>query len=341
MSRVSGRFVFPFLFAALLWVAPEARAQEGLGDDDGPVFLIVSLNDEPLTQGDGTFAFDTTVTMVNIGTFVGGGPAVGDARFIVAATLPTVPRPGDVDLEDLDGNEATVLGSFQTSATTDPAHIVIPAPPGEGGIPADIQAAVFAAMRDTGFAALASDGKGGPAFPTTGDIAEFIQDFLPEGSEHSATTIASFIFETDITVVASTASCEGEGSLFPYLPGDALATAGFAFDADGEFTALDICLLVEIEVKPSSVNLKKEGSISVAIYASDTFDTDDIDETTVEIGGVFADDVTFAAKKATAHFSVQDLVDAGVLTSSSTEVTLRAELSDGSCITGTSAISIK
>ncbi|MFI5403188.1 MAG: hypothetical protein ACHQ1G_09645 [Planctomycetota bacterium] len=345
MHRTSG-FALLFLAVAFLWAAPAAHAQE-LGDDDGPVFLIVSLNRAPVDlDGDGTFAFDTTVTLVNVGALTGGGTAVGDTRFLINAGLPTVPLPTltGFDLGDLNGNEATILGSFQT--TTAP-HIVIPARPGAfpaapgGVVPQAVQTAVFQATRSEGFSSLLpNDG----VFPTTADIAEYIagfQNFEDEVSDFTAEQIAGFIFETEMTVTASATSCEGEAGLFPWEPGDQIFIGSFAFDDGGDITALDVPLFVEIEVKPSTVNLKKSGSISVAIYESDSVDTDEIDETTVEIGGVFADKVTFSSKKATAHFSVQDLVDAGVLTSTTTEVTLRALLSDGNPIQGTSPIKVK
>jgi hypothetical protein len=329
---------FALLVAALAWAAPAARAQ------DGDVFLIVSLEaefDTSVEFDDEDFGSPTIV--VRIGSLTSGVQDPRQTHFLPEEEPPTVPL-GDIDLSELDGNESTIFGSFTTEEfdSTEP-HMVTPA---AGAIDPEIQAAVFAASP---FLAAAADET---PFMTTGEVAEIVYDAANElagegGTDLTLSEIAEALFgaSTPLGVTEEpdeTFSCEAEGELFPHQPKEEPVFAfEFAFDEDGTFSSLDVCFLVEAEVKENSVNLGKNGSVSIAIYSSDTFDSDDIDETTVEIDGVFADEVHFAANKATAQFSVQDLVDAGVLASDTTEVTIQALLSDGSCIDATIPIKVK
>lgn len=324
-------FALLFLTVAFLWAAPVAHAQ------DGDVFLIISLEPE----------FDTTVTssesgsdtiIVRIGSLTSGVPTPGQTRFQNAPTPPTIPLPGGFDLNTLNGNEATIFGSFTTEEFESvEAHMVTPVP---AGINPLIQAAAFAASAT--LAAAIDPAFDGDAFMTTGEIAGFVHAELPEGSEISLSEVAEAIFGTDVTMTASTTMCDAEGGLFPHEPDDLLFEFEFSFDDDGDFSALDVCLHADVEVKENSINLKKKGSVAVTIYASDNFDIDDIDEDMIEIGGVAPDKVTFSSKKVLCHFSIPDLVAAGVLDSTTTEVTLTAFLvSDGSCIEGTAPVNVK
>lgn len=339
MGMRMGRAVwFALVFVALAWAAPAAQAQ------DGDVFLIISL--EP--EFDTTVEFDeedfgSPTIMVRIGSLTSGAPSPRQTRFLPGAEPPTVPL-GDINLAELNGNESTIFGSFTTEAfdVTEP-HMVTPGP---GLIDPEIQAAVFAS---TGLLAAAASES---PFMTTGEIAAIVHGTADElagegGTDLTLSDIAEALFGASEPLGVTenpdeSFSCEAEGELFPHQPDEEpLFDFDLSFDDNGTFEALDICLLVEAEVKENSVNLKKNGCVTVAIYSSDDFDTDEIDEATVEIAGVFATEVHFSSKKATAKFSVQDLVAEGVLTSDTTEITVKAFLFDGSCIEATIPINVK
>lgn len=333
-------FAFLCFLAVAMWVTP-ASAQE----QDGNVFLIISLDDTFQTtfNDDGDYQDPGSDTIiVRIGTLTGGAPDPRQTRFAGTETPPTIPPPNGetFDLTTLAGNQATIFGSFEaeTFDGVPEPHMVTPVPT---DIDPLIQAAVFGSS-----AALATAASENP-FMTTRDIAEIVHDKAVElagegGTDLSVDDVAEAIFDTGVELGATADTCEAEGEMFPHDPDETAPLFNFelSFDDEGTLGTFDFCLLVDVAVKEQSINLKQNGTVSVTVSSSDTFDADEIDEDTIEIGGVAPDKVNFAQNKATAHFSIQKLVDAGVLTSTSTELTLNAFLFDGSCIEGTGAISI-
>ncbi|HEX5137463.1 MAG TPA: hypothetical protein VFY93_10850 [Planctomycetota bacterium] len=321
--------------AAFAWAAPPAHAED--------VFLIVSLEpefDTTLQDYEEGYDYGSGVLIVNIGTLTNNVQAPAQTRFLPGSEPPTVPVD-DVNLDGLDGNESTIFGSFTIEdfdSEEDPVpHLVTP---GAVDIDPEIQAGVFAASAQ--LAALVTDG----GYSSTGEIADIVKDFISNPDiTHEMIAEALFGSTAPLGVTGSEGdfSCEAEGELFPHPKNTTapLFAFEFSFDSDGNFSGLDVCLLVEAEVKEKSVSLKKKGNVSIAIYSSDTFDSDEIDEDTVEIDGVLADKVNFSCKKATAQFDVKDLVDAGVLTKDTEEITIKALLTDGSCIEATIPIHVK
>src|SRR6186713_2820587 len=101
--------------------APGASAD---GEFDGSVYLIISFDDAfNYDEVDGTFS---QTILVNIGTFVGSGSVV-ETRFI-NRQLSMIPMPPGKTIADFNGNEATVLGTFQTTGDTPQIHLVSPMP---------------------------------------------------------------------------------------------------------------------------------------------------------------------------------------------------------------------
>src|SRR5205814_10368423 len=95
-----------------------------------------------------------------------------------------------------------------------------------------------------------------------------------------------------------------------------------------------------------SVHLDKNGLLPVAIESNDDFDAADVDVSTIQIDGVHAVSATLSTKHKNGHrdlichFDVPGLVAAGALASTTTEVTVKANLADGSCVEGTSEINV-
>lgn len=344
MGKWFGRsFLFSLLVVAVVVATPAAWAQgDGEPIPDGPVFLIVSLADDgfdtefDLEEGDeGEEGEGSPTIIVNIGTLQGGG-SLRDVTFLSAA-LSTIPLPQGLTFEDLDGNLATIVGSYQTD--DEESHVVTPEDPAliEDGIPSAIQQAIFFASPALVASIDPSNPDGGP-FMTTKEIAEFI------GSEFEldAEEIARFLFggATALDLIEGDGDvaplCEAEGELFPHDPDEPVFVFGIAFDEDGALT-YDACFPADVEVKESSVNLKKKGTVSIAIYDSDTLETDDIVDVTIL--GVPADKIQHSSKKATAQFDLEDLAD--VLTSDTVQVLVVAELEDETCFAGIAEINVK
>jgi len=115
---------------------------------------------------------------------------------------------------------------------------------------------------------------------------------------------------------------------------------------------------VTIDIKPgtypNSINLKDQGLLPVAILGSAAFDVSTVDETTLQLGGVGIATRGKAGKTAfsiedvngdgyldlVAFFKVQDLVAAGALDASTTELVLTGSLKDGTAITGKDSVRI-
>jgi len=374
MTRNLGYLALPFLMAAaFVWTAPSLHATEEGGDDsavNGPAYFLVSLveNFDTDTTGwtwDGTgWECDCSgdcecdcgeppqgsdVLLVRIGTFV-AGDKVGDTRY-VSDVMP--PPAMEDDNDALDQHQFTILGGVDTSGPNT-VHLMSPVP---GTVPLAVEKAFFNASNAVispgpppviGFDAL-------PDIATTMEIGQFI--FEHQGNAGATLPdILNFLFTPQLTtpppgepvpppnpMMECHSPCMAEGDLFAHSSSNSpLFNFAFAYDAENGSLDMDVCLLVEVSVNEQSVNLKKKGTIPVTIYASDTFSTDDIDEDTIEIGGVAPDKVNFSKNKAICHFSVQALIEAGVLDSSTTEVKLHAMLLDDmGCIQGTSPIHVK
>ncbi len=117
---------------------------------------------------------------------------------------------------------------------------------------------------------------------------------------------------------------------------------------------------VDIDIKPgsdpNSINIGEKGLLPVAILGSNTFDVADIDPSTIELGGAsLASRGSAKAPKMAysledvdgdghidliAFFSVTDLVEVGVLTDTTVELILTAELYSGPSIAGSDSVRV-
>ena len=304
--------------------APLASAA---AEDDGPVYLIVSLApsfDVVTNRGSPTI-------LLEIGTLLGGGP-VGGAQYL-ASNPKLIPLPGHMTFSDLADNATTIVGAFRAGDAS--VHLMTPVP---DPIPADVQVAFFDAAKAGALAALTTDRQGDPSFPYTRAIAEAIADHLPAGSPYGVDDVLEHVFATDLSLhltSGDTASVDAEGELFPHEPDSEPAfTFSFTFDEDGNFES-ELCQLVEVDVAPgqapNTVNIGKKGDLSVAILTTDTFDALDVDDTTVSIGGVAADRTSVddvdddGDDDLVCHFDVPALVAAGAIDASSTSLAVEAE----------------
>jgi hypothetical protein len=320
--------------------APVASAD---GEFDGSVYLIISFDDAFEFNEDGGTGSQTI--LVNIGTFVGAGSVV-ETRFI-NRQLSMIPMPPGKTIADFNGNEATVLGTFQTTGDSPQIHLVSPMP---DAVPPEIQAAVHNASLAGALDALAAPGELGPTFPTTYQIAATIHGFLGGGEfpPFSVGEVASYLFGVSVPMGTDDDRAFAEGDLFPHEPGSKLFRFNLSFDDDGEFES-DVCLVVDADVKPGSkntVNFEKEGKLKVAFLSSSTFDATEVDDTTAEIGGVAALDSEIkdvnkdGLDDIVIRFDCTDLKAGGALTASTTSLTMRAHLTDGTCVEGTDSIDL-
>ncbi len=361
-----GRAFTLLAFTFIGWLAAPALAQEGPtppplppeNANEGLGFLIISLTSD--------FGTDTPTIVVSLGTFVGGAdPAATTFVSFEGVVLP-VSLPEPYTFEGLNGNEVTILGSVQTTGgeEEDPVTHLLTAD--GGAVDADVQEAVYNATRDAGFGDLFWDSEGEvPLFPTTTEIATFIAGFPPltsgeegsppfEASSEDIAAVADAIFETDdfLNYNGVTASVECDGEVFPHDPDPAVLAYSVMADSDGNVTS-DFCDPVDIDIKPGSdtnpINIGKKGSLPVAILGTEDFDVLDIDDTTVSIGGVFAEKCSVedvnddGEDDLVCHFDVPELVEAGVLDEESTLLAVRAELAggDGDCVGGSDVVTIK
>jgi hypothetical protein len=142
-----------------------------------------------------------------------------------------------------------------------------------------------------------------------------------------------------------------DGEMFPHSP-DTHSIYHFSinFDEDGGYSS-EFCLRVDADIMPGTaknqVNLKKPGELPVAIYSTAHFDATQVDGDTAVIGGVPADKWSIkdvdgdGVDDIILHWSVPDLIAAGVIDSSTTSLTVEADLEDGSCVIGTDSVSPK
>ncbi len=359
-----------FFFA---WAAPPADAQ-----DDGPVFLVIALDNADGSVGQ----FDVTgikangkdggsnTIIVRVGTLSSGGPDGGatDTTFTSEPPADGVPLPKIagtyLDPTTLEGNEATVFGSFEVEPLTGgdlEPHMLTTS---GATIDPEIQAAVFAAAA-TLDAAVASD-----PFMKTGEIADMVFQELPNSSDVTLDDVAVALFGADGTptgdptlVGGVTGSVECEGELFPHTEGDALFEFKLSLKKttdkngnNGKFAdySLDkLIRFVAIVVKESSVNPDKQGNMPLAVLSEPGFDATNVDTGTVLLfvdggsgTGVSPSSTSVSDQNGdgiddlACHFSVPDLKAEG-LSTSTTSVTLTASLNDGTSIRGTGPITVK
>jgi hypothetical protein len=312
-------------------------------DFNGNVYLIVSLDD--------TFEFNaqnhsgSRTILVNIGTFVGGGSII-ETRFI-NRQISTIPMPPGVTMASLNGNEATVLGTFQTTDESAQIHLMSPLP---DEVPVDVQVAAHQASLVGALDGLLTVGGPQPDFPTTYDIASAIAEHLPSGSTYTVTDVANHLFGASVPMGSDGGTTFAEGDLFPHQPGSKLFSFKMGFDADGNFES-DICFLVGVDVKvahaKNNVSLSKDGILKNAFLSTATFDATEVDGSTGEIGGVLSVNSSISDVNGDGlddlviWFDVGDLSAAGVLTTSTKSLTMRADLADGSCVEGTDSVAVK
>ncbi len=387
MNRWSVRFSgLLFCFVAFLGTARVALAEEG--DGDGPVFLFISLSgafESPDTTG---WTWDSElqewvcdcgecdcecgdppqgspVLIVPIGMFAAGAE-VDETTFVPGGVPPDFSFDEE---EEPDTHQYAIIGSFDTSGENT-VHLVTT---GGGAVPAGVQEAFFNASNNPGFGVL-------PPETTTLSIATFIYDNRG-GATTSITEIMTYLFTPQEVVpdegepapppsnpaLICQSPCEAEGELFAH-EGDSQAEFGYglAFDpADIAGTlVVEVCRRVPVDIKPgsspNSINLKKQGKLTVAFLGSDTLDVTDIVKSTVAIIGVVGGvDVSVGImvknngtlqvsvedvdgdgdNDLVCHFSVPKLVEVGLLHANSTALTIHAETLD-ECIEGIDSVVI-
>jgi hypothetical protein len=340
-----------FAFGFLGLVAALVRPSAGVADEHeppyeenvAPLYLLISFDDSFIVTG----KQPSNTIMVNVGSFV-GGDGILHTRFAVNEALATIPLPeGELapTFEQLADNSATLLGSFMTTDLGQ-IHMVTPAP---GPISPDIQTAVFIASNEGLLDSLLAF----EPFPDVQQIADTIVSRLPPGSAETRASVLAAVFNSGQPLGAGDfgATILGEGDMFPHeSEAAALFHWRIEFDDEGTFSS-DVCLLAAIDVHPGStknpLNLKKKGVVPIAILTTDGLDAADVDASTAHIGGVAPtkssmDDVDGDGDEdLMLKWDMEDLVGAGVLTSSSTSITVVADLDDGSCIQGTDTVTVK
>ena len=288
------------------------------GTMEGPVFLVISF--------DPAFAFDhprdSETIMVNIGSLVGGSDVL-DTRFIVDTALTGIVLPDgrrDPTFADLEQNAATVFGSFY-ALDEQGFHSVVP----ESGVVAiEIQEAIFEASNSGALDLLIAKKE----YPTTTEIAKTITDFLPPGAPFTEDDIYDHIFGSGIqlSVTTTDGAIEGEGELFPYEPNSlSIFTFEFGVKKDGTYSQA-ISQQIPIKIQ-STINIDdRNGALPVTIESGRGFDASQSDVASLTIAGVpvIVEQSSLTGNTAlVAKFSVQALYDAGVLTTSTTQLTIR------------------
>jgi len=370
MNQLLSRgWVLALLIAAFA-PTPASATEEG-PSGNGPVFLIISLT-EAFETPDLSCDCDcdecyyecyyecycdcecetptgSATLLIKLGEFQAGYD-VGDTTFV--PNPDNTFDPPEEGSGDLDCHQYTILGAVDTTGPNT-EHLLTPTP---GEIPPDIQIAYFEASL-----LFEDEFMGLPGYPesTTVEIAEFVSRFLPEGSPYTVQDCLYYLFDASYTdeeaenpELICESPCEAEGEMFPHEPnGHPLFDYSLVVDADNGDFEIDMCKLVDVDIKPGSdknpVNLGSKGVLPVAILTTGDFDpVDAVEDSTVNIGGVYAkkcsvDDVDDDGDDdLICHFSVPALVEAEVLTEDSTELTLHAETLDGGCIQGTDNVTI-
>jgi hypothetical protein len=347
-------FARKWLFLPALLVVASLMPRVAMADDppplppnDGAVYLIISAPQQDFLLSDPDNDGQPTDTiLVRLGNFV-GGDTVLDARF-VAANVPPFALPAGTSLDDLDGHQVTIVGGFQVPSPdgegTDP-HIVTPTPPNPDELIGQaIQQAIFNATNDGSFDGLGQN-------PDVGDIVFAVTD----GNEFlSPDAVFSALFSTPMTLSFASGIATTEGEMFPHqaeeIPGGLFHFEGlFEEGEDGVGVDFDLCRIVGVDVKPGNsenkINFSNDnGTLKVAFLSSEGFDATEVDGSTAEIGGVLAsssqikdvdhdgiDDILIT-------FDMSDLIDGDAVGNSTSSLTMRALLGDGSCVEGTDAV---
>ena len=383
---LSGRCLAAFLLAVIgLCITPAAPAHAGDDDDhNGLVFLVLSLEstfdlptlddcdcddcdcDEECYYECDCYYCDcdeetgSETIIIEIGKFI-AGKEIPDTRFELKAFLDEINLPAEFEsLADLHEFEFTIIGSFDTKSPNT-VHMVTP---DEGDpeepIPLKVQEAFFLASPS-----LTEDIDS--SFPTTVEIAQFIFDvaastddpeepyFLGDQSEDggegplTVQAIMNNIFQTDVTLDApeDDVFAEAEGDLFPHDPGERLFEFDLAIDPDDGEITVNICLPVEIDIKPGNaknvINYKSKGVVWVAILSTDNFDAvSEVDSDTVKLGGA---SVEKTSSQDVNNDGIDDLKlkvrvkDIG-LTKDTVTVDLTGSTNAGMCIEGSDAVTI-
>ena len=323
----------------------------------------------------------SSLVVVPVGTFVAGydvrntffesfGSTASDALGDVISDLGGV--------EGLDGNQATIFGSVDTSGPNS-IHLLTPDP---GSVPAEVQEAVFFAS-----AALLALDPIDPTYPdTTVELAEFIwrnqasEDVTPLVPQATLQQILDYLFLSGNTLECTV--CEVEGTLFPHDPDteDPLIAYTLTFDEDGTVTA-EGCTLVATVARPvekdddDPIVLGDGGETVVTIFSSrgerpdadgetqtvTFFDPADVDPDSVTLGAEKDHDATDqdwtgaspvdsflqdrngdGVDDLVLLFSNQDLADPdlGGMTADTTVVEVHGETGENGCIRGTDAVSV-
>ncbi|MHC4932791.1 MAG: hypothetical protein ACYTGV_11445, partial [Planctomycetota bacterium] len=204
-----------------------------------------------------------------------------------------------------------------------------------------------------------------PQFPTTVELALFIYNNQGDaGADINDIQAAFFDHDDEINPPLfmsspSTSIVEAEGALYPHDPDDGFFDFRIVLDLDNATATVDICLPVDVDIKPgsypNSVNLGSEGVIPVAVLTDSTFATSELDRTTVR--AVIFDSITglemysvSAVKTAIedvdddgdydliAHFSTQALQDE-ILNETTVVIQFRANTSlHGMCVQGSDTV---
>jgi hypothetical protein len=304
---LNGRWAVAFLITLLaLCITPANPAQACQPppppppSNDGPVYLVLSI-DETFYTGSGSGGGQSLTSctqppppppgrtvIVKIGTYVAGSE-VGSTRFDLETSIGSITLPLDKDLDDLNGNEVTILGAFDTTSP-DTVHLITAADAGADGdpMPRKVQEAYFIAAPYFDDSAPPNQVTPLGDFPTTEEIATFIYEIAtaseldspddtaedmgdwlqvdhtiddpedPRGPALTEQQILENIFVTDGTLDAGTGPGEGDvyaeadGDLYPHDPDGGEPLFSFDFDIDNNTLTIDLALTVDIDVKPGN-----------------------------------------------------------------------------------------
>jgi hypothetical protein len=250
-------------------------------------------------------------------------------------------------------------------------HMFTPNPPNpDAPIPAEIQDAFFNASNLGALLAIIPEE--GETNPSTYQIAEVVAahiysnldpNFDGDFSDAQAPTseqiadVATHLFSSSQHLSLQQAPDEGgddrvadNGDMFPHTPLGALFSYEIAFTEDGDVEVSDVCKIVPLDVRPWSTKnriwLKSKGNLWIAMLSTDDFDAADVDDDTVECGGVapkkckLLDVNKDGVKDLLCRWKIQDLVKAGVLHKDSESLSVMAMLDDGSCVEGEDFVDI-
>ncbi len=360
--------------AAVAGDPPGTVPDGGFGPNNRPVYFVVSLADEfdtpYISKGQtdensltnvtsattGEYEMGSQLMIIPVGQYIAGNE-IGDSRYegadlssIDLTDLPIDPHTGlPMDPELLDGNPATVLGSFCTFQGE--IHVVSPDP---APIPAAVQEAFFRASAI--FDQIESQ------YPTTVELACFIYENQGDAGA-DVNEIMAAITATPMTLSCTT--CYTEGDLFPHDPEDgALFSFSVRFDpVTGDFE-LNVCLPVTVWVKgeggTNPINLGSKGVTPVVVPSTAFFDAvAELDVDTMQIGTFVTDSAGIQVfvgvpivKSSTTdengdgkvdvklHFDTKAIAALDGVDENTTELRFRGLTNSGMCVEGVDMISV-